>query len=113
MLRNQRIRQMGTSDGMPCFLDHLLDIHEQGDSTENQVFQELNDFIVGGYDTTGLSICWTLYLLALHPEYQTKILEKLSEILVGNIKHFSSQVKSMHLQNMKYLELCIKDFILL
>lgn len=109
MLRNHKIRQMGTSGGMPCFLDHLLDIHEQGDLTENQVFQELNDFIVGGYDTTGLSISWTLYLLALHPEFQTKIVDELSEIFNGNIKHFPSQVTSRHLQNMRFMELCIKE----
>ncbi len=109
MLRTNGVRHMDSNGTTPCFLDHLLDILEQGDLTENEVSHEINNFIVAGYDTTGLSMCWTLYLLALHPECQTKIVDELCEIFNGNIKQFSSQVTPRHLQNMKYLELCVKE----
>lgn len=52
---------------------------------------------------------WTLYLLALHPEYQTKIVDELGKFFNINMKHFSSKVTARHLHSMKYLELCIKE----
>ncbi len=109
MLRSNKIRQMDTSTTTPCFLDHLLDIHEQGKLTEYQVFQELNDFIVAGYDTSGLSICWAIYLISLHPNSQALILEELDQIFCGNISKFPSQITAANLKSMRYLELCIKE----
>lgn len=103
-LRNSNLSKMDTTH--VCFLDHLLDIHEKGELTENEVLHELNDFIVGGYDTTGLSICWVLYMLSLHKHHQTKVFEELDHIFGGNI---SSQISAVDLQAMRHLELCIKE----
>lgn len=54
ILRNNKIKQMHSAKNVPCFLDHLLNIQERGDLTENEIFQELKDFVIAGYDTAGL-----------------------------------------------------------
>lgn len=92
----------------PCFLDLLLDFEEAGKITKDELVQDLNFFIVAGYDTTGITIMYLLYLLSLHPEYQVKVLEELQEIFGEDISSHE-EITPMQLNQMKFLEMCIKE----
>lgn len=105
-----------TSEEFECFMDHMLELMNAGQLTENEVINELNVFIVAGYDTTGVTICYMLYFLSLHPEHQDKIVEELRQVIPSEfwpgVKSTSKeqyQIMPVDTKQMKYMELCIKE----
>lgn len=62
------------------FLDML--IHAQDPKTgetlsRNLICDNIRTFIAGGHDSTGLALTWVLYLLALHPDAESRVLGEL------------------------------------
>ncbi|KAJ1399208.1 Cytochrome P450 [Sesbania bispinosa] len=73
-------------------LGHLLQENHHDDQVDGQVkkalsMRELVDecktFFFGGYETTALSITWTLMLLAMHEDWQNQLRDEIKEV-VGN-----------------------------
>lgn len=62
-----------------------------------------------GHDTTAMGISWALFLIGHHPAEQQKIHDELDAIF-GSDKH--RPVTAEDLREMKYLESCIKVFLL-
>ncbi len=57
---------------------------EDGEAmSERQVRDELMTLIGAGNDTTTLTLCYTWYLLAQHPEVEARLLTELDEVLGG------------------------------
>jgi cytochrome P450 len=57
-------------------LEMLLDARYEDNGepmTEDQIIDEILVLIIAGHETTANALSWTLYLLADHPEYQTKL----------------------------------------
>lgn len=68
---------------------------------------EIATFIVGGTDTTGLSLSWMLGMLATHPKIVDKLLAELKENgLYGPGKR---EVQFEDLANLRYLSAVIKE----
>lgn len=87
------------------FIDQLLTMHLQGaDLSEKDIFDEVNTFMFEGHDTTMTSVCFTLFLLAKHPEVQDRVAEELSLVLGDETRYTSAQ-----LGELKYLEAVIKE----
>ena len=57
-----------------------------------------------GHDTTATNMSFSLYLLATHPDIQTKCQEELQTIFGNDQRSATSQ----DLANMKYIEMCLK-----
>ena len=58
---------------------------ETGKKMSNrQVIDNLVSFFVSGYETTALAMTWTLYLVALFPQWQNKIRQEVNEIVGTN-----------------------------
>nr|XP_018901323.1 PREDICTED: cytochrome P450 4C1-like [Bemisia tabaci]XP_018901324.1 PREDICTED: cytochrome P450 4C1-like [Bemisia tabaci]AFP49818.1 cytochrome P450 [Bemisia tabaci] len=91
-----------------AFLDLLLEASENSNGsalTDIEIREEVDTFMFEGHDTTTAGICWTLFLLGSHPEYQDKVAEELNNIFQGD-----NRLATMKdLNDMKYLERCIKD----
>jgi cytochrome P450 family 4 len=64
---------------------------------------EVNTFTFAGHDTTTNAICFTLYLIAKHPEVQEKLNKEIQEVLGDRELTFNI------LNEFKYLELVIKE----
>ncbi|CAL8101252.1 unnamed protein product [Orchesella dallaii] len=92
-----------------CFLDRMLDLHEQGVLTDTQLLGELNVFVSAGSDTSGIVICIVIFYLSLHPEHQEKIVQELQEVLGSDFGNSSCPFTWDILKQFKYLELCIKE----
>lgn len=58
-----------------------------------------------GQDTTAAAVSWALYLIGSHPEIQERVNEELNRIF-GNSDR---SVTMADIQQMKYLECCIKE----
>ncbi|EUC64329.1 cytochrome P450 family hydroxylase [Rhizoctonia solani AG-3 Rhs1AP] len=54
------------------------DLPESQRLTDNSLMDNINTMLFAGSDTTSLSLGWTLFLLANHPEYQTSLREELA-----------------------------------
>ncbi|XP_074031180.1 cytochrome P450 4c3 isoform X2 [Leptinotarsa decemlineata] len=92
-----------------AFLDMLLKSSVDGQSLSMaDIREEVDTFMFEGHDTTSSAISFAIYCLAAHPEVQKKALEE-QKHLFGNLKEV--RPKAQDLNNMKYLELVIKEVL--
>uniref|UniRef100_A0AAG5CW73 Cytochrome P450 n=1 Tax=Anopheles atroparvus TaxID=41427 RepID=A0AAG5CW73_ANOAO len=97
---------IGTKRRM-AFLDVLLQATIDGRPlTDKEIQEEVDTFMFEGHDTTTIAISFTLLLLARHPEVQERVHQELVDIL-GNDPR--APVSHRNLQDMKYLEMVIKE----
>ncbi|XP_052871034.1 cytochrome P450 4d2-like [Anopheles cruzii] len=97
---------IGTKRRM-AFLDVLLQSTIDGRPlTDQEIQEEVDTFMFEGHDTTTVAISFTLLLLARHPEVQEKLHQEIVEIVGNDLK---APVTYRNLQDMKYLEMIIKE----
>ncbi|RWS18422.1 cytochrome P450 4V2-like protein, partial [Leptotrombidium deliense] len=62
---------------------HFDEMKEDGTSsfTIEDIRQEVDTFLFGGFDTTSTALMWTLHLLGNHPEIQQKAYEEIISII--------------------------------
>ncbi|KAG8762579.1 hypothetical protein FRC11_008701 [Ceratobasidium sp. 423] len=54
------------------------DLPESQRLSDDSLMDNINTMLFAGSDTTSLSLAWTLFLLATHPDYQTSLREELT-----------------------------------
>src|SRR5262245_16633782 len=59
------------------------DADDGGRMTDRQVRDEVMTLFLAGHETTAISLSWTWYLLAQHPEVEERLAEELRTILGG------------------------------
>lgn len=90
-----------------AFLDMLLNESERGQAlTDREIQEEVDTFMFEGHDTTTASMSWVLILLGHHPEIQERVYAELKDIFQDDPKR---QPTTHDLNNMKYLEMVIKE----
>ena len=96
----------GNGRGRRDFLDVLLLARdEEGEGlTDLEIRNEVDTFMFEGHDTTTSGMCWTLYLLAKHPEHQERVREEVREVLAGR-----EWLEYEDLKQLKYTHWCIKE----
>jgi len=61
-----------------------------------EILDQIAMLFLAGHETTASSLTWTLYLLALHPDIQTKVHDEIDRICTTEQLN-AEQVKSLHL----------------
>nr|AVL92833.1 CYP450 [Locusta migratoria] len=90
-----------------AFLDMLLLETEDGKKlTDQDLQEEVDTFMFEGHDTTTVGMSWVLILLGHHPDVQEKVYAELKDIFHDDPKRSPTM---QDLQNMKYLEMVIKE----
>ncbi|XP_053696762.1 cytochrome P450 4d2 [Sabethes cyaneus] len=90
-----------------AFLDVLLQATIDGRPlTDKEIQEEVDTFMFEGHDTTTIAIAFTLLLLARHQDIQEKVYKEVTEIIGPNL---DTAVTYRNLQDMKYLEMVIKE----
>lgn len=90
-----------------AFLDILLQSEIDGKPLTNlDIREEVDTFMFEGHDTTSSAITFCFYNLALYPECQQKCFEEIMQVFD---KDKSKPVTYEDLNNLHYVELCIKE----
>jgi cytochrome P450 len=71
--------------------------------SDQQLRDEVMTLFLAGHETTALSLSWSWYLLALHPEAETKFHAELDEVLGGRTPTVADMPK------LKYTEMIAKE----
>ena len=58
-----------------------------------------------GHDTTAANMSFTMYMMALHPEYQRKVQQELDEVFQKSDRLATSE----DLNKLKFMEACLKE----
>ncbi|XP_011638416.1 cytochrome P450 4C1-like [Pogonomyrmex barbatus] len=86
-------------------LDFLIAASRESYLTDSDIQGEINTFIAAGYDTTAMTICFTLLLLAEHKDIQDRVREEVNTVMRESEEKFTMQ----SLLKLSYLERCIKE----
>jgi cytochrome P450 len=79
-------RRAAAGDGTD-FLGRLLAARDEDGSrmTDDQLRDEVVTLFLAGHETTALALAFTFYLLAQHPQAETRLLQELDEVLQGRL----------------------------
>ena len=69
------------------------------------IYHQVFTFLISGHETTSLTIMWTLYLLAKHPDIQTEVRQEISRF----INPPCAEITWEQIERMKLLDNCIKE----
>jgi cytochrome P450 len=84
-------RRRQSSEDQGDLLSLLLHARDAGDGTrmtDRQVRDEAMTLFLAGHETTALTLSWTWYLLARHPQVEVKLLEELGAVLPDRLPVF-------------------------
>ena len=86
-------------------LSMLMAVRDEDGSrmSDKQLRDEVLTFLIAGHETTALTLTWTWYLLAQHPEFEAKLHAELDRVLGGRDPEFSD------LSALPYTERVIKE----
>ncbi|XP_044728535.1 cytochrome P450 4C1-like isoform X2 [Chrysoperla carnea] len=89
------------------FLEYLMDFTKNNTNfTDEQLRNETNTIIFGGFDTTATSLSFVLLQLAGHKDIQTQVYQEILEVLGENNK---DSIDFDDLPKLKYMEMVIKE----
>ncbi|CAH0597832.1 unnamed protein product [Chrysodeixis includens] len=90
------------------YLDRLLELTaEKGVFDDREIREQLDNFIVGGHDTTANVLMYTMILLGSHPEVQEKAFIEIQKVF-GNENR---DVDKTDLPKLVYIEAVLKESI--
>jgi cytochrome P450 len=101
--RRRRDIDAGDDDGPMDFLSILLRARARGEQTDQQLRDEIMTMLLAGHDTTALTMTYTWYLLAQHPEAERRVHAELDELLDGERPSMD------HVREMEYTEWVINE----
>uniref|UniRef100_A0A336LJ96 CSON006022 protein n=1 Tax=Culicoides sonorensis TaxID=179676 RepID=A0A336LJ96_CULSO len=92
-------------DSMP-YITKLLRLKEVYPKifTDKAIKDEIDTLVVGGNETTGLTIAFTLLMLAMHPEIQEKVFQ---EIILNDTGEMDPSIDV--LSQLNFMEMVIKE----
>ena len=83
----RQLKQMAKASTRRDLLDIAMDMHDEqtGQTMDDELLRaQVFTFMFAGHETTSVTMAWTLYALAKHPEMQEKIRKEANEVLGGS-----------------------------
>ncbi|XP_071571005.1 cytochrome P450 4C1-like isoform X2 [Temnothorax nylanderi] len=88
-----------------AMLDLLIAASRDGIMTDLDIREEVDTFMLEGYDTTAAGLCFILALLAEHNDIQDRVRNEVDIALQENEQKYTMKL----LQDLAYLDRCIKE----
>jgi cytochrome P450 len=80
----QRRRENTPHKDLLSMMLHAVD-EDGSQMTDEQLADEARTFLLAGHETTAISLSWSFYLLATHPEIQAALGRELDHVLAGRL----------------------------
>ncbi|XP_050423131.1 cytochrome P450 4C1-like [Adelges cooleyi] len=91
---------------LQLFLDKLIELNEEGANlTDEEIRDEVVTMLVGGSETTTITNCFCLLMLAIHQDIQDKVYDEIYEVLGDGDQPIAIEDTS----KLVYLEQCINE----
>ncbi|KAF0760023.1 cytochrome P450 4C1-like [Aphis craccivora] len=91
---------------LKVFLDTLLDLNEAGANfSDEELRDEVVTMMIGGSETSAITVCFCLLMLAIHPEIQDKVYDEIFEVLGDGDQTITIE----DTVKLVYLEQCIRE----
>lgn len=87
------------------YLQKCLQMEREQKWSDLNVCEELDTIFVGSVDTTATTVNGITLMLAIHQEYQERVVDEMREIF----QDIDEPVTSDHIARMTFLELCMKE----
>src|SRR6056297_1721911 len=84
IVAERRGTETGGEDEPMDLLSILLRAQRHGEVTDGDIRDEMMTMLLAGHDTTALTLTYTWYLLAQHPEVEGRLHAELNEVLGGD-----------------------------
>lgn len=84
IVAQRRREDMPRKDLLSMML-HARDEDDGSQMTDAQLGDEARTFLLAGHETTAISLSWSFYLLATHPQIQAALGEELDRVLQGRL----------------------------
>jgi cytochrome P450 len=84
IIRKRRAENAPRKDLLSMML-HARDEDDGSQMTDAQLADEARTFLLAGHETTAISLSWSFYLLATHPQIQQALAEELDRVLDGRL----------------------------
>ncbi|XP_010255656.1 PREDICTED: cytochrome P450 734A1-like [Nelumbo nucifera] len=87
MITNRKMSVVDVDHPQHDLLGFLLEEKSAGDGqlgkkfSDQELIDECKTFFFAGHETTALALTWTLFLLALHPEWQNQLREEIKQVV--------------------------------
>ncbi|GAB4815787.1 hypothetical protein N2152v2_002833 [Parachlorella kessleri] len=93
---------------------HLLRLRDPftgGPLPDERLLPEIASLFIAGFDTTGHTMAWTLYLLSRHPEAEARVCQELEEhgLLATPSNPTPRLVEYENLSHLVFLSACVKE----
>ncbi|KAF8797023.1 Cytochrome P450 4V2 like protein [Argiope bruennichi] len=79
---------------------------ETEELSEEDIWEEVNTFVLAGHETVSSAIVWALYLIGLHCDVQEKIHDELDKVFGEDTKR---PVTEKDLNELQYLDCVLKE----
>ncbi|XP_055308415.1 cytochrome P450 4c21-like [Sitodiplosis mosellana] len=89
------------------FIDRLLKLYSKGIVTDQEIRDEVNLIIFAGHDTSAFTIAMAIFLLAIHPKIEKRVMKELNEVL-GD-QPVDADLTMEQVNQLTYLEQVIKE----
>uniref|UniRef100_A0AAT9UTW1 Cytochrome P450 3638G2 n=1 Tax=Maconellicoccus hirsutus TaxID=177089 RepID=A0AAT9UTW1_MACHI len=105
-LQNDKIAEDTDTASPELFIDMLLQRHNSNaDFTEKHLISELKTIMIVGVESSSISVCTTILMLAMHIEAQEKVYDEIRTICGdGDLK-----IQIQDLKKLVYMEQCINE----
>jgi cytochrome P450 len=81
----QRRREDTPRKDLLSMMLHARDEDDGSQMTDEQLGDEARTFLLAGHETTAISLSWSFYLLATHPQIQAALADELDRVLQGRL----------------------------
>lgn len=89
------------------YLQKCLQLERETKWTDENVCDEMDTVFVGSVDTSATTLCGITLMLAIHPEYQERVVDEMRDIF----EDADEAVTNEHLGRMTFLDLVMKESI--
>lgn len=95
---NEKIKNAGDDSSLLSMLKQARDSRTQHQMSEKQLRDEINTLFFNGYEDTGVTLTWALYLLTKNPETMKELCDEINQQIGNRLPEVND------LENLPYLD---------